>query len=89
MRFDFERILKLSMLELEEKEKDKIKEDMEKIIEWVSKLEELDIEGEEYFYLKKSSLREDEPKETLEREDVLPENNFQGIFFIVPKVVEK
>ncbi len=89
MKFDIDRILKLSMLELEENEKEKLKKEMEKIIEWVSKLEELDIEGEDVAYLTHTPLREDEPGNTLKRKDVMPKYNYDGVFFIVPKVVEK
>ncbi len=89
MKFDIDRILKLSMIELEEGEKEYLKKDMEKIIEWVSKLEELDIEGEDVVCLTHIPLREDGPGQTLKREDVMPKFNYDGIFFIVPKVVEK
>ncbi len=89
MKFNIDRILKLSLLELEEEEKEYLKKEMEKIIDWVSKLEELDIEGEEVVFLNYSPLREDEPEQTLPRKDILPLQNYDGIFFIVPKVVEK
>lgn len=77
------------MLELEEKEKENLSKEMEKIIDWVSELEKLDIEGEEIVFLTYSPLREDEPEKTLERKDILPSKNYDGIFFVVPKVVEK
>lgn len=89
MKFDIDKILKLSMLELKEEEKEHLKKEMEKIIDWVSKLEKLDIEGEEVVFLNYSQLREDEPEQTLQRKDILPLKNYDGIFFIVPKVVEK
>lgn len=89
MKFDIDRILKLSMLELDEKEKENLKKEMEKIIEWVSKLEELQIEGEEIVFLSSTPLREDKPKETLKREEIISPYNHEGIFFVVPKVVEK
>ncbi len=77
------------MLELEEEEKEYLEKEMEKIIDWVSKLEELDIEGEEVVFLTNTPLRDDEPEQTLKRKDILPSQNYDGIFFIVPKVVEK
>lgn len=89
MKFDIDKILKLSMIELEEEEKEYLKKEMEKIIEWVSKLEELDIEGEDVVFLAHTPLREDEPKQTLQRKDIISPYNYEGIFFIVPKVVEK
>jgi aspartyl-tRNA(Asn)/glutamyl-tRNA(Gln) amidotransferase subunit C len=89
MKFDIDKILKLSMLELEEEEKEYLEKEMEKIIDWVSKLEELDIEGEEVVFLTNTPLRDDEPEQTLLRKDILPFQNYDGIFFIVPKVVEK
>lgn len=89
MKFDIDRILKLSMLELDEKEKEYLKKEMENIIEWVSKLEELEIEGEEAIFLSSTPLREDKPEETLKREDIISSYSHDGIFFVVPKVVEK
>lgn len=89
MKFDIDKILKLSMLEVKEEEKEYLKKEMEKIIDWVSKLEELDIEGEEVVFLTYSQLREDEPEQTLQRKDILSSQNYDGMFFIVPKVVEK
>lgn len=77
------------MLEVKEEEKEYLKKEMEKTIDWVSKLEELYIEGEEVVFLTYSQLREDEPEQTLQRKDVLPSQNYDGMFFIVPKVVEK
>lgn len=89
MKFDIDKILKLSMLEVKEEEKEYLKKEMEKTIDWVSKLEELDIEGEEVVFFTCSQLREDEPEQTLQRKDILPSQNYDGMFFIVPKVVEK
>lgn len=89
MKFDIDKILKLSMIELEKEEKEYLKKEMEKIIEWVSKLEELDIEGEDVVFLTHTPLREDETKQTLQRKDIISPYNYEGIFFIVPKVVEK
>lgn len=89
MKFDIDRILKLSMLELDEREKEYLKKEMEKIIDWVSKLEELEIEGEEGTFLISTPLREDKAGETLKREDIMSSFNHEGVFFIVPKVVEK
>lgn len=77
------------MLELDDEEKEFLKKEMEKIVEWVSKLEELDVGGEEFRFLANIHFREDEPKPTLKREDLFSKYNHDGIYFIVPKVVEK
>ncbi|MEW6457417.1 MAG: Asp-tRNA(Asn)/Glu-tRNA(Gln) amidotransferase subunit GatC [Acidobacteriota bacterium] len=87
---DIDHILKLSKLELSEEEKDTYKHQMQNIINWVRKLEELkcdelDILNLEAFTL----LREDKLKQGLERDSALmnaPERE-KG-FFKVPKVIE-
>ncbi|MGQ9617576.1 MAG: Asp-tRNA(Asn)/Glu-tRNA(Gln) amidotransferase subunit GatC [Candidatus Aminicenantia bacterium] len=89
MKFDIEKILKLSMIEVDEDEKTRLKEEMGKILQWISKLEEVTIEGEGFSFLTHIPLRDDEPKVSLHRDEVISSTEGNGVFFVVPKVVEK
>ncbi len=89
MNFNIDNILKLAMIELSEEEKDSLKIDMEKILQWISKLEELEVEGEQITYLSYTPLREDEIRPFFQRKDVIKFSDKDFAFFVVPKVVDK
>ncbi len=89
MNFHIDNILKLAMIELREEEKESLKIDMEKILQWISKLEELGVEGEQITYLSYTPLREDEIRPSFHRKDVIKFSDKDSAFFIVPKVVDK
>ena len=79
-------------LEFDEKDAEKVMQDMTTIVEWVEKLNEVDTEGVEPLTSMSHELnafREDKAKTTLRHEDVLknaPQHD--GTFFRVPKVLE-
>ncbi len=88
-----EKLANLAKLKFENAEKEEIKRDLQKMIEFVEKLNELDLEGVEpllHMSDEVNVLREDEVKGSISREDALknaPLHDEQ--FFKVPKVIKK
>lgn len=87
-----DKIAHLARLEFEEKDAQKMMEDMSAIVEWVEKLKEVDTEGVEPLTTMSyeiNALRPDEVKPHLDRKDALlnaPKKD--DTFFRVPKVLE-
>jgi len=87
------KLAKLSKLSFEANEKDEIKEDLQKMLNFIDDLKKVDVEGVEpliHMTAEINRLREDKPEAPLKVEEVLqnaPEKN--GDFFQVPKVVKK
>ncbi len=87
-----DKIAHLARLEFEEKDAEKVMQDMTTIVEWVEKLNEVDTEGVEPLTSMSHELnafREDKAKTTLTHEDVLknaPQKDEN--FFRVPKVLD-
>jgi aspartyl-tRNA(Asn)/glutamyl-tRNA(Gln) amidotransferase subunit C len=83
----------LARLKFEASEKEEIKNDLQKMIAFVEKLNELDTTGVEpllYMTDEINVLREDEVKGSISREEALmnaPSHDDQ--FFKVPKVIKK
>jgi len=83
----------LSRLQFNATEKSEIKNDLQRMISFVDKLNELDITGTEPLLFMTDEinvLREDEVKGSISREDGLknaPEHD--GQFFKVPKIIRK
>ncbi len=95
MEIDSETVLKiarLSKIKLSKEEADDIKGDLNKIVEFVKKLSEVDtIDTEEFSFGKSffSDLREDIVNEENVTEDILKNtSNKNQQFFTVPKIVE-
>jgi aspartyl-tRNA(Asn)/glutamyl-tRNA(Gln) amidotransferase subunit C len=88
-----EKLAHLSRLEFNEAEKEEIKSDLEKMIGFIDKLNELDTTGVEPLLHMSDNVnvfRKDEVKGELKREDVFknaPLHDDQ--FFKVPKVIKK
>ena len=84
---------KLARLEFNDKDKVEIKNDLQKMIAFIDKLNELDTTGVEPLLHMSNNinvLREDEVKGSISREDALknaPVHDEQ--FFKVPKVIKK
>ncbi|MEQ8425530.1 MAG: Asp-tRNA(Asn)/Glu-tRNA(Gln) amidotransferase subunit GatC [Cyclobacteriaceae bacterium] len=87
-----DKIAHLARLEIDEKDAPKMMEDMTRMLSFVEKLNEVDTEGVEPLTTMSheiNSLREDEVKDQLSKEDVLknaPKKDDH--FFRVPKVLE-
>lgn len=87
-----DKIAHLARLEFDEKDADKMMEDMTAIVDWVEKLNEVDTEGVEPLTTMShevNSLREDEVKPHLDHEEALknaPKKDSD--YFRVPKVLE-
>ena len=83
----------LARLEFEEHEKEEIKLDMQKMISFIEKLNELDTTGIEPLLHMSNNvnvLREDEIKESITREEALLNASIHDEqFFKVPKVIRK
>lgn len=87
-----DKLAHLARLKFNEGEKQEIKKDLQKMIEFVEKLNELDLAGVEpllHMSEEVNVLREDEIKGSVSREDALknaPSHDEQ--FFKVPKVIK-
>lgn len=87
-----DKIAHLARLEFDEKDAEKMMEDMTEIVEWVEKLKEVDTEGVEPLTTMShevNALREDEIGEHLSHERALrhaPKKDAD--YFRVPKVLE-
>jgi aspartyl-tRNA(Asn)/glutamyl-tRNA(Gln) amidotransferase subunit C len=88
-----EKLAHLARLKFNDEEKEEIKYDLQRMIAFVEKLNELDLEGVEpllHMSDEVNVLREDEIKGSVSREDALknaPLHDEQ--FFKVPKVIKK
>ena len=87
------KISQLARLEFEKGERARIRQDLEQILTFVEKLNELDTDNVEplvYLSDKKDVLRADREELTISHEEALlnaPEKS--GRFFMVPKVIRK
>lgn len=88
-----ENLAKLSRLHFNEEEKSAIKQDLERMIGFVEKLNELDTEGVEpllHMSANVNVLREDVLSGSVTREEGLKNApSTDGVFFKVPKVISK
>jgi aspartyl-tRNA(Asn)/glutamyl-tRNA(Gln) amidotransferase subunit C len=88
-----EKLAKLSLLQFDEAEKEEIKSDLQKMIGFVDKLQELDTTGIEpllHMSEEVNVLRDDIPGNMLTREEAFknaPHHDDQ--YFKVPKVIRK
>jgi len=86
-------LAKLSRLQFNDQEKEIIKKDLQRMIEFVDKLQELDTTGVEPLMHMSNSvnvLREDIVQGSISRKEALknaPDSD--GVFIKVPKVIEK
>lgn len=87
-----EKLAHLSRLQFDDAEKKEIKNDLQKMISFVEKLNELDLEGVEpllHMSDEVNVLREDEIKGSISREDALKNAPLHDEkFFKVPKVIK-
>lgn len=83
----------LSRLQFNDTEKEEIRNDLQRIIAFVEKLNELNLEGVEpllHMSGELNVLREDEVKGSVSREEGLKNAPLQdGTFFKVPKVIRR
>ena len=88
-----EKLANLSRLKFDEVHKESIKADLQSMIQFVEKLNELDTSGVEPLLHMSDNinvLREDEVKGSIERSEGLKNAPVQdGVFFKVPKVIKK
>jgi aspartyl-tRNA(Asn)/glutamyl-tRNA(Gln) amidotransferase subunit C len=88
-----EKLAHLSRLNFDEGEKELIRQDLEKMISFVDKLNELNLEGIApltHISEEVNVLREDEIKQPLDREEALKNAaDHDRDFFRVPKVINK
>ena len=88
-----EKISRLAQLEYGDEEKEKIRKDLEQILHFVGKLNEIDTENVDpliYLSENREDLRKDEAKRTISNEEALmnaPDK--EGPFFKVPKMINK
>jgi aspartyl-tRNA(Asn)/glutamyl-tRNA(Gln) amidotransferase subunit C len=88
-----DKLAHLSRLEFNDTDKEEIKNDLQRMISFVEKLDELDLEGTEPLLHMSSNvnvLRDDEVKGSVTREEALknaPAHDDK--FFKVPKVIKK
>lgn len=88
-----DKLAELSKLTFKESEKEKIKVDLQRMLDFVDQLKEVDVEGVEpliHMIDEEVELRLDEPEKALEVKEVLKNAPDQEeSFFRVPKVVKK
>lgn len=88
-----DKLANLAKLQFNASEKQAIKTDLQKMIQFVEKLNELDTTGVEPLLHMSDGvnvLREDEVKGSIPREEALKNAPLQdGVFFKVPKVIKK
>lgn len=88
-----EKLAGLARLEFDEQEKEIIKKDLQRMIEFVDKLNELDVKGvEPLLHMSDvvNVLREDRVEGSIAREEGLKNApDTDGIYFKVPKVIKK
>ncbi len=88
-----DKLANLAKLQFNASEKQAIKTDLQKMIQFVEKLNELDTTGVEPLLHMSDGvnvLREDEVKGSIAREEALKNAPLQdGVFFKVPKVIKK
>ncbi len=87
-----ERIAELARLRFSAQELESFVEQFQRIVEFVQVLQQLQLEGVEpltHVVEVENALREDEPRESLPREEALRNApRHDGVFFRVPKVIE-
>jgi len=87
-----ERIAELARLRFSAEELESFAEQFQRIVGFVQVLQQLELEGVEpltHVVEVENALREDEPKESLPREEALRNApRHDGVFFRVPKVIE-
>lgn len=90
---DVNKISKLAKLKFSEDEKKKLQNDMNRILDYMDKLNELDlsnVEPLENINETENIFRDDEKKETISREEALKNAPSKtDKFFKVPKVIKK
>jgi len=88
-----EKLAALARLEFNEEEKKEIRSDLERMIAFVDKLNELDTDGVEpvlHMGDTENVYREDVLQGSISREDALENSpDTDGIYFRVPKVIKK
>jgi aspartyl-tRNA(Asn)/glutamyl-tRNA(Gln) amidotransferase subunit C len=88
-----DKLAQLSRLQFSETEKEAIKSDLQKMISFVDKLYELDLEGTEpliHMSEEVNVMREDEIKGSVSQEEALKNApSHTGKYFKVPKVIKK
>lgn len=88
-----DKIAALSKLKFDGKEKQEIKKDFSRMLNFVDKLKDLDVDNvEPLVYMNEKVLfwREDEPKDALEKKEALKNASLKDTdYFLVPKVIEK
>jgi aspartyl-tRNA(Asn)/glutamyl-tRNA(Gln) amidotransferase subunit C len=87
-----EKLAHLARLEFDEKKAEEMLNDLNKMVDWVDKLKEVDVEGVEPLTTmahEPCPLAEDIPQPPLDRETALKNApRREGNFFSVPKVIE-
>ncbi len=85
MKEEVERVSSLASIRLSKEEKEGLEEDMENILDWFSRLDEIETEDLEPAFHPielKNEMREDEVEETLDEDEVFQntENEEEGFF---------
>ena len=92
MEMDLSRAVKLARIELTPEEEQRLAPQLGEVLQYVKKLNELDVSGVEptaHATPLSNVMREDEPRESLSQEDALRNapRTANGLF-VVPKIVE-
>jgi aspartyl-tRNA(Asn)/glutamyl-tRNA(Gln) amidotransferase subunit C len=88
-----EKLSRLSMLQFNDDEKEAIKTDLQRMIRFMDKIQELDLDGVEpllHMSANPDAVREDVPGGMISAEEALKNaSHHDGRFFKVPRVINK
>ncbi|MBS7262904.1 MAG: Asp-tRNA(Asn)/Glu-tRNA(Gln) amidotransferase subunit GatC [Eubacteriales bacterium] len=89
---EVEATARLAKIELNEKDKERIADDLQRMIDYVKQLQQIDTDGVEptsHVVALQNVLREDVPAESLPRESFLPQApDASDEGFVIPSVIE-
>jgi aspartyl-tRNA(Asn)/glutamyl-tRNA(Gln) amidotransferase subunit C len=89
---EVDQVARLARLELSPEEKERMREQLDRILGYIDKLRRLDTEGvppTSHFVPMVNVMREDEPRPCLPSEEMLANApDRQGDFFRVPRIIE-
>ncbi|RLD24319.1 MAG: Asp-tRNA(Asn)/Glu-tRNA(Gln) amidotransferase GatCAB subunit C [Bacteroidetes bacterium] len=88
-----DKIAKLASIKIDDNEREKLKQDMTAILEWVEKLDEIDtstVDPITHMTGENNRVRNDEDNQNLSTEDALKNAKVKSDkYFVVPKVINK
>jgi aspartyl-tRNA(Asn)/glutamyl-tRNA(Gln) amidotransferase subunit C len=88
------KLAKLSMIEISSEEKDDFLKQMNKIMEYIDKINELDtsdVKPTNHIFELKNVFREDKVQESIDPDELkkmVPDSDYKDGYIVVPKIIE-